>query len=151
MSILLISAASFASLSCESETKPASPLETFQTYTKAMKQKDTTTMKLLLSSESIKMHEQEAKARGLTLDDVVKSQTLVGEDQKTVEFRNEKIDGDKSTLEVKTQGAWVTVPFIREDSVWKIDEKAYTDNMMQDMEQSDHKIDELINRGRQQP
>ncbi len=108
-------------------------------------------MKLLLSSESIKMHEQEAKARGLTLDDVVKSQTLVGEDQKTVEFRNEKIDGDKSTLEVKTQGAWVTVPFIREDSVWKIDEKAYTDNMMQDMEQSDHKIDELINRGRQQP
>ena len=151
LSLLLISAALFGGLSCRSETKPASPLETFQTYTKAMKQKDTTTMKLLLSSESIKMHEQEAKARGLTLDDVVKSQTLVGVDQKTVEFRNEKIDGDKATLEVKNQGAWVTVPFVREDSVWKIDEKGYSDNMMQDMEQSDRKLDDLINRGRRQP
>ena len=43
---------------CAGEQKPATPLETFQTYTKAIKKKDITTMKLLLSSGTIKMHIQ---------------------------------------------------------------------------------------------
>ena len=57
------------------QQKPATPLETFKTYTKAIKQKDTTTMKLLLSDATMKMHEKEAKAQGVTLDDIVKRET----------------------------------------------------------------------------
>ena len=116
------------------EDEPASPLKTLQTYQKAMKAKDTTTMKLLLTSESLKMLEQEAKSQGATVDDVVKRETLFSESQKTVEFRNEKIDADSATIEVKNSfGQWDTVPFRREDGQWKIDKKGYADRLMQDI------------------
>ena len=129
-----------------SASKPATPLETFKTYTKAIKAKDTTTMKLLLSSATIKMHEQEAKAQGVTVDDIVKRETLFSESQKTVEFRNEKIDGDKATLQVKTSyGSWETVPFVREDGVWKIDKQGYAEQMIKDMDESNRALDNLIN------
>src|SRR3982751_5699022 len=115
-------------LSSCSEKGPATPLETFKTYTKAYKQKDATSMKVLISKDSMKMHEQEAKAQGVSVDEIIKRETLFNPDQTTVEFRNEKIDGDKATLEVKNSlGMWETVPFVKEDGVWKIDKKGYAD------------------------
>lgn len=142
--ILLISAVLIVG-SC-GESKPATPLETFKTYTKAIKAKDTTTMKLLLSNATMKMHEQEAKAQGVTVDDIVKRETLFSESQKTVEFRNEKIEGDKATLQVKTSyGSWETVPFVREDGVWKIDKQGYAEQMIKDMDESNRALDNLIN------
>jgi hypothetical protein len=125
---------------------PSTPLETFKTYTKAIKAKDTAAMKTLLSAATLKMHEQEAKAQGVSVDDIVKRETLFGESQKSVEYRNEKIDGDKATLQVKTQyGSWETVPFVREDGEWKIDKQGYANQMIQDMDESNRKLDELIN------
>lgn len=144
-SILLIVTLAAASFAC-AEREPASPLETFKTYTKAIKQKDTTTMKLLLSNATIKMHEQEAKAQGLTVDDIVKRETLFSENQSTVEYRNEKIEGDKATIEIKTAyGSWETVPFVKEDGVWKIDKQGYADQMLRDMDESNRRLDEMIN------
>ena len=106
----------------------------------------------MLSSESIKMHEQEAKVQNLTLDDVVRRETLFTEGQKTVEFRNEKIEGEKATLEVKNSfGTWETVPFVREDDEWKIDKKGYADRMMQDFDQNNQLIDDIINQGKPTP
>jgi hypothetical protein len=139
----------FVLLSC-GDRQPATPLETFKTYTKAYKQKDAASMKVLLSKDSIKMHEQEAKAQGVSVDEIIKRETLFNPDQTTVEFRNEKIDGDKATLEVKNSyGSWETVPFVKEDGVWKIDKKGYADQMLQDIEQNDKNLDDIINRGRQ--
>lgn len=130
--------------------EPASPLQTFKTYTKAIKQKDTATMKLLLSAETIKMHVQEAQAQNVSLDDIVKRETLFAEDQRSVEFRNEKIDGEKATLEVKNSfGSWETVPFVLENSEWKIDKKGYADRMLQEIEQKNQEQDELMNQGKQ--
>lgn len=107
-------------------------------------------MKMLLSAESIKMHEQEAKAQNVTLDDIVRRETLFTEGQKTVEFRNQKIEGDKASLEVKNSfGSWETVPFVREDDEWKIDKKGYADNLMNDFEQNNQQMDDIINRGKQ--
>jgi len=142
--ILIISlAACFAACGAQ---KPASPLETFKTYTKAIKAKDYTTMKLLLSEATIKMHEKEAKAQGGTVDDIVKRETLFTENQTSVEYRDEKINEDKATLQVKTAyGSWETVPFIREDGVWKIDKQGYADQIIKDGEDSEKKLDELIN------
>lgn len=129
--------------------RPATPKETFMTYIKALKAKDYTTMKLLLSDATIKMHEKEAKAQGSTVDDIVKRETLVSENQTSVEYRNEKIDGDKAKLEVKNSyGSWETVPFIREDGVWKIDKQGYADQMIKDIEDQEKKLDELINSNR---
>ena len=105
-------------------------------------------MKILLSNATIKMHEKEAKAQGLTIDDIVKRETLFSENQKSVEFRNEKIDGEKATLQVKNAyGSWETVPFVREDGVWKIDKAGYADQLMQDVEENNKKIDQMINNG----
>ena len=134
-----------AAISCSGSQQPSSPLETFKTYTKSIKAKDTTTMKLLLSNATIRMHQKEAKAQGVTVDDIVKRETLFSENQKSVEFRNEKIDGDKATLEVKNSyGSWEKVPFVREDGVWKIDKVGYADQLMKDIDDSDKKIDEMI-------
>lgn len=139
-------------VSCSGPEQPATPLETFKTYTKAFKQKDTTTMKLLLSRESLKMHEQEAKAQNVPLDDVVKRETLFSEGQTTVEFRNEKIEGDRATLEVKNSfDQWETIPFVNEDGEWKIDKKGYADQMLQQIEQDTRELDNIINQGRQTP
>lgn len=135
---------------CSSDDQPKSPIETFKSYITAAKKKDTTTMKLRLSAESIKMHEQQAKAQNVTLDDVVKQETLFNEGQKVVEFRNEKIDGEKATLEVKnTFGTWETVPFVLEDGEWKIDKKGYADRLMQEIEQSTQQMDDFINQGKE--
>lgn len=138
--------------SCSGEPKADTPIETFKTYINAIKQKDTTRMKLLLSSESIKMHEQEAKAQNVALDDIVKRETLFSEGQKVVEFRNEKIDGERATLEVKNSfGAWETIPFVREENEWRIDKKGYADRMLQDIEQNNQQMDDIINQGKQPP
>ena len=136
--------------SCTGERGPATPLETFKTYTKAYKHKDAASMKVLLAKDSLKMSEQEAKAQGVSVDEIVKRETLFNPDQTTVEFRNEKAEGDRATLEVKNSfGVWETVPFVKEDGVWKIDKKGYADQMLQDIEQSDKNLDNIINRGQQ--
>jgi hypothetical protein len=138
-------AAAAALLTACGPAKVASPVETFKTYTKAIKQKDTTTMKLLLSDATIKMHEKEAKAQGVNVDDIVRRETLFTESQKTVEFRNEKIDGNKATLEVKNSyGNWENVPFVLEDGAWKIDKVGYADQMQRDIEERNRKLDEPI-------
>ena len=143
---LLVLAVSAASFGCAGEDKPATPLETFKTYTKAIKKKDITTMKLLLSRETLKLHEQEAKSQGLTVDDIVKRETLFSEEQRTVEFRNEKIDGERATLEVKDpMGFWQTVFFVLEDGEWKIDKKSSADELMRQIEEENRKADEQFN------
>jgi hypothetical protein len=107
-------------------------------------------MKLLLTHDSIEMHKQEAKAQGVTLDDIVKKEPLFDPSQTSVEYRNEKVEGDKATLEVKNpNGDWEKVPFLKEDGVWKIDKKAFADQMENDIEKSNQQLDNLINQGKQ--
>lgn len=133
------------SLSGCGQPKVASPVDTFKTYTKAIKQKDTTTMKLLLSDATIKMHEREAKAQGVNVDDIVKRETIFTENQKTVEFRNEKIDGDKATIEIKNVfNKWEKLPFVLEDGAWKIDKVTYANQIQADIEEQNRKMDEMM-------
>lgn len=126
----------FASVSCSGSKGAVTPTETFKTYVKAMKQKDTTTMKVLLSDETLKMHEQEAQAQGLTVDDIITRDSLITEGQKSVEYRNEKVEGEKATLEVKNAyGSWETLPFVLEGGNWKIDKQSFADQFIKDVEQ----------------
>ncbi|HKX84521.1 MAG TPA: hypothetical protein VJL58_09915 [Pyrinomonadaceae bacterium] len=131
-------------------SEPSSPKDTFKTYTMAIAKKDTATMKMLLSAESLKMHEDEAKAQGVPVDDIVKRETLFTEGQKKVEFKDEKIDGTKATLEIKdTFGNWQTVPFVFEDDQWKIDKKNFASKLGLEIEQEiDKGIEDAINQGR---
>jgi hypothetical protein len=136
---------------CAGKPSPSTPLETLKVYTTAIKKKDTTQMKLLLSDASIKMAEQEAKAQNVAVDDIIKRETLFGENQRNVNFRNEKIDGDRATIEMKDSfETWVTVPFVREEGVWKIDKQGFANQMMQQIEEENNKkLDDIINQGRQ--
>ena len=151
--ILSLFLATAWAIGCSSgDEKPASPIETFKTYTKAAKQKDITTMKLLLSDATMKMNEMEAQARGVPVDDVIMNETLFSENQRTVRWRNEKINGNIATLEVEnSMGTWETVPFVLENGEWKIDKKGFAQRMMEESDKSGQEIDNIFNQDRQQP
>ncbi len=144
---ILVAAVGFA---CSTTpTKTLTPLETLKAYGSAYKKKDITAMKLLLSQESLKMHEQEAKAQNVTVDDIVKRETLFSENQKSAEFRNERIEDNRATIEMKdSMKIWNTIHFVKEDGVWKIDRKGFADQIQQEVQQNDRKLDDVINQGR---
>ncbi len=148
---ILILSAIFLLFACaDSEQKPSTPRETLEAYTKAIKRKDTKTMIKLLSSASLKMAEQQAKEQNVMLDEIVKNETLFSENQKTVEFRNEKLDGERAVIEVKNSfSSWDTVPFILEEGVWKIDKQGLANQMIQQNETDNQRLDDIINQGRQ--
>jgi hypothetical protein len=136
---------------CAGKFAPSTPLETLKAYTLAIKKKDATRMKLLLSDASIEMAEHEAKAQNVPLDEIVKKETLFEENQRSVEFRNEKIDGERATIEMKDSfDNWITVPFVREEGVWKIDKQGFANQMMEQIdEENNKKINDIINQDRQ--
>jgi len=135
---------------CGAEEKPSTPFKTMEAYTQAIKKKDLTTMKLLLSADSIKMADREAKSQNVTLDEIIKRETLFSENQSTVKYRNEKIDGERATIEMMDSfGAWNVVPFVREEGAWKIDKQGIANQMMRQIEQENKELDDIINQGRQ--
>ncbi|MBS1796322.1 MAG: hypothetical protein JSS81_20900 [Acidobacteria bacterium] len=139
-------------LACSTaKPKPLTPLETLKAYGSAYKKKDITAMKLLLSQDTMKMHEDEAKAQNTTVDEIVKRETLFSENQTTAEFRNERTEDDKASIEMKdSMGVWNTIQFVREDGVWKIDRRSFANQIQQDVDKSNEELDRIINQGRQQ-
>src|SRR5215204_7264951 len=147
--LVFILIAAFAAACSISPKKTLTPLETLKEYGDAHRKKDITAMKLLLSEESLKMHEQEAKAQNTTVDEIVKRETLFSENQTQADFRNQKIEDDKATIEMKdSAGIWNTVHFVREDSVWKIDKKGFVNQIEQLNQQKNNELDQLINNSR---
>lgn len=149
--ILPILALVFISISsaCGGSSTPATPVETLKAYTIAMKSKDTTMMKLLLSEASLKVHQEEAAARGVTLDEIVQQQSLFPLDQRVFDYRNEKIEGEKATVEVKNSfGGWDTVFLVKEDGTWKIDRKGTNDKLIEDVEREADLLEKEIEEGR---
>lgn len=145
--ILMIGLSLFA---CGGSSSSSTPLETLKTYTAAIKKKDTTTMKLLLSNASIKMAEDEAKAQNVTVDDIVERETLFSESQTKLKYRNERVDGDKAIIEVENSfGGFDPVLFVREENVWKIDKRGFANQMLEQMDEQNRKLDEIINQSTQ--
>lgn len=144
---MLVAAIGFA---CSSGSKkPSAPLDVLKQYADAFQKKDITAMKLLLSGETLKMHEQEAKAQNVTVDDIVRRETLFAENQKTYEFRNQKIEDTTATIEMKDSlGIWNTIHFVKEDGAWKINRKVEADKIQQEVEQKQNELDQIINQGR---
>lgn len=105
----------------------SSPSATLKAYFEALQKKDAAGLKKTLSKGTLEMFEQFAKAQSppKSLDEALQTglaSTTNTDSNKMPETRNEKIDGDKATLEVKNDktGAWETVPFIKEEGDWKI-------------------------------
>lgn len=133
--IIFMTFLALAFVACKGETKPASPVDTLRTYTIAVKKKDATTMKLLLSEGSLKLHQQEAQAQGVTLDDIVLRDTFFPPDQRVFDYKNEKIEDGKASVEVKNNiGGWDIIHLVLEDGIWKIDKKATSEQMINEVE-----------------
>jgi Domain of unknown function (DUF4878) len=119
VAVALIITALFAA-ACNKGTTPTA---TFQAYVDAVKNKDVDGIKKTLSKKTLELFEASAKAMGKSTDDLLK--TGLNEQAApatTPETRNEKIEGETATLEVKDSksGNWETVPFVKEDGQWKI-------------------------------
>ncbi|MBD0325461.1 MAG: DUF4878 domain-containing protein [Pyrinomonadaceae bacterium] len=99
------------------------PTESFKALYDAFKNKDVAALKKTVASADIRDMEESVKKQGKTLDDFLKS--LVEDPSAappaTLETRNETINGDKATLEVKDKrGGWDKVSFIKEGGEWKV-------------------------------
>ncbi|MGB7924780.1 MAG: nuclear transport factor 2 family protein [Pyrinomonadaceae bacterium] len=101
----------------------ASPTATFTAYYEASKNKDVEGVKKTFSKTTLELFERQAKEQNKTVDEMFKT----GMERKPLtgnmpELRNEKINGNDATLEVKDEqsGRWDTLTFVKEDGQWKI-------------------------------
>jgi hypothetical protein len=87
----------------------------------AIKNKDAAALKSQLSAASLKEVEDSAKRAGEPVEKYlgdILGATPVGE---KFEARNEKIDGDRATVEMADKnGQWTPNKFVKENGVWKI-------------------------------
>jgi hypothetical protein len=98
----------------------ATPTEAYKTGYAARKNKDIAGLKRVLSKDALQFLTDVGKEEQKTLDDQLMA--LAERPQApTAEARNEKIDGDRATLEYLNEKAkWVRMDFVKEDGDWKI-------------------------------
>jgi hypothetical protein len=99
-----------------------SPAEVYKLQYEATRKKDVATIKQTVTKDSLEMMNDIAKKSGTTIEEIINK--IPSEDSTPVfEFRNEKIDGDAASVEVKTsaKNIWSPVYFRKEEGVWKVD------------------------------
>jgi hypothetical protein len=120
--------------SCSMLQQSATPTDTLKKFVEASQKKDVEGMKQSLSSGTLKMMDETAKKQGATLDEALKRDD--GASLKEMpETRNEKIEGDTATVEVKNKATsdWDKIPFVKEDGKWKIALDKYMQDLMKRM------------------
>lgn len=124
--ISLVALFAFALIGCSqlmNLVQPKSPTQAMKNFVEASQKRDVEAIKKSLSAGTLKMMEGIAKMQGKTLDETIKEGDTGGNDFKQMpEMRNEKIEGDTGTLEIKNEktGEWETLYFVKENEDWKI-------------------------------
>ena len=113
----------------------STPTATFKSFYEASRKKDAAGMKKALSKGTLDMFDKLAKGQNKTTDDVLKEMDKDNKDDKVPETRNEKINGDSATLEVKNDKTdkWDTVPFVKENGEWKIALDKFLEDMIKEV------------------
>jgi hypothetical protein len=118
---LLIAVMLAAALASCGGKKASTPTELFKNFYTAARNKDVAGLKGMMSREALADTERDAKKKGQALDDFLAAQ---GEyfPPNMPEIRNEKVEGDKASLEFRREGAanWSTAWFVKEDGEWKV-------------------------------
>ena len=98
----------------------ATPTDAYRTGYTARQKKDIAGLKRVLSKEALDFLTEMGKEEKKTLDDQLRA--LAERPQAaTAETRNEKIDGDRATLEyLNERGTWSTMDLVKEGGDWKI-------------------------------
>ena len=102
----------------------STPTNTFMAFYEASKKNDVPAVIRTLSKESVDFLTAEAKKENKTLEAAL-TESLKTSDVPTTapQTRNEKIDGDKATLEIKDEKVadkWDTFNFVKENGEWKL-------------------------------
>ena len=135
---------------CSKNTEPVSPARTLKAYHIAIKKKDIAMLKQLLSKDSLQLHNDQAQAQNTSTDEIILRETLFPAEQRVFNFRNEIIEGDKATVEVQNDfGSWDMIYFVKEGGLWKIDKKGTSEQILEDSEEADQKLDEQIRKSRE--
>lgn len=98
-----------------------SPTETYKTFAVATLNKDVNTIKQTISKGSLEFVEASARRQNLTVNDMLIGGAVKESARKIPEIRNEKIEGNKATIEVKNEmGFYDKIPFVKENGEWKL-------------------------------
>src|SRR3712207_3817833 len=110
--LFVLALCAFALAACNAASG-GSPTATLNKFVDASKKKDTAAMRQSLSKGTLDMIEKSAKQQGTTVDDILKKENPT-QTTETPETRNEKIEGDTATVEVKNPvtGNFDTIPFV---------------------------------------
>lgn len=118
-----------------------SPTETLKALNEAAKKKDVEGIKRELSKGTLELLEQSAQRQKRTVDE------LLLEDQgapfeELPEMRNEQIEGDTATVEVKNRltDTYEKVPFVKENGEWKLALDKFMEDMMKRATEEMNKI-----------
>lgn len=99
--------------------KKSTPTDTFKAFYDAAKKKDAEAMKKTISKNLLSKLDEMAKQRNKPLDEILVNVNLP---DAMPPVRNEKVEGDRATLEVQTRGeSWKPLTFVKEDGEWKLD------------------------------
>src|SRR5258708_1291780 len=113
----------------------STPTATFKAFYDASKKKDVAGMKKTLSKGTLDMFDKLAKEQNKTTDEMLKNVDKDDKSDKMPETRNEKINGDTATLEVKNEktNKWDPLPFVKENGEWKIALDKFLEDMMKSL------------------
>ena len=118
--VALLALALVASAACGGGT---SPTETVKAFAAAAQKKDKEGVKKYLSKSSVNYIETTAKAVGKTPDDFYDAMLeAAAKEGGTPDVRNESINGDSATVEVKDAKSnnWQKPQLVKEDGQWRI-------------------------------
>jgi len=120
---------------CNAAQSTASPTETLKTFIEASRKKDVETIKKSLSKASLEMAEKSAQEHSTTVDALLKKDDVQISEQ-LPEIRNEKIEGETATVEIKdSANGYETLPFVKENGSWKIAFDKYQELMQKKLAQ----------------
>ncbi len=124
---IIIALVALLFIGCSAATEPqiASPIDVLKTYIDASDRKDLAAVKQTFSKGTMKMYEDAAQKRQISVDEVIKDQFELAssaELKSKLESGKETIEGDTATVEVKdnSTGNLERIPFVKEDGVWKV-------------------------------
>ncbi|MBA3694864.1 MAG: nuclear transport factor 2 family protein [Acidobacteria bacterium] len=115
-----------------------SPTDVLKTYIEASDRKDLAAVKQTFSKGTMKMYEDAAQKRQISIDEVIKDQFELAssaELKSKLELGKETIEGDTAMVEVKdnTTGNLERIPFVKEDGVWKVALDKFMEDLMNKM------------------
>jgi hypothetical protein len=99
---------------------PNTPTGAYKAAYAARKACDLQKMKKLFAKDAIEFLTEIGKVGKKSLDEMIK-EMCANPQGDTDETRNEKVDGNRATLEYKTdKGEWQTMDLAKEEGVWKL-------------------------------